>query len=68
MGHVRETKCTRDDCGGTCVVCCLFICKVCNGAEGSLATECPGRRITSEEGDAIYAGTLDFVEGQWKTK
>lgn len=42
----------------------LFLCKVCGGLEGSLATDCPGEQITIEQQDAIYAGKLDFVEGR----
>ena len=38
----------------------LAHCKVCNGGEGSLPTVCPGREMTPEEEDAVYAGTLDF--------
>lgn len=38
----------------------LVHCKVCGGAEGSLPTLCPGRRLTEEEERAIYAGELDF--------
>jgi hypothetical protein len=47
-------------------------CKVCGGAEGSLPTLCPGRRMTEEEQDAVYAGELDFnmgstYEAEWWT-
>jgi hypothetical protein len=41
----------------------LSHCKVCGGAEGSLPTLCPGRRLTEEEETAIYAGQLDFNHG-----
>lgn len=41
-------------------------CKVCNGAEGTLPTDCPGRPLTESEADRIYlAGNLDFQEGTW---
>lgn len=43
----------------------LAHCKVCNGGEGSLPTECPGRQMTATEADAVYAGQLDFVGGTW---
>ena len=42
----------------------LFACTVCNGAEGSLPTDCPGARMTEERADAIYAGNLDYREGR----
>jgi hypothetical protein len=38
----------------------LGLCKVCGGGECELATDCPGRPITREEGDSICAGELDF--------
>jgi hypothetical protein len=51
-----------------CALCTLFVCAVCRGYEGGLATECPGVVITEKQGDAIYAGTLDFVNGEWREK
>lgn len=41
-------------------------CHVCRGFEGSLPTECPGRRMTSGEQERVYAGVLDFKNGQWE--
>ncbi|MFA5313869.1 MAG: hypothetical protein WC375_11255 [Methanomassiliicoccales archaeon] len=47
----------------------LAVCTVCNGAEGTLTTECCGRPITKDEEHLIYKeGTLDFVAGAWRTK
>lgn len=43
----------------------LAHCKVCGGGEGSLPTECPGRRMTAEEQDKVYGLHLDFNRGQW---
>lgn len=43
----------------------LLHCMVCSGAEGSLPIECPGRRMTDSEQDAVYAGQLDFLNGAW---
>ncbi len=44
-------------------------CTVCNGFEGTLTTDCCGRKITEDEEDAIYKkGTLDFVNGEWVHK
>jgi hypothetical protein len=40
-------------------------CKVCNGAEGSLTTDCPGRRMTDAEEERVYDGEIDFKDGQW---
>jgi hypothetical protein len=62
--HVRQ-ECTDPDCTGNCNLCNLFMCKVCKGAEGSLPTDCPGRKLTDAEEDAIMAGRLDFKNGEW---
>jgi hypothetical protein len=50
-----------------CAICDggLALCTVCGGAEGSLTTECPGRKVTSAEDEAVYACTLDYFAGQW---
>jgi len=63
-GHV-EMPCNDPDCGGTCFACTLSWCRVCGGAEGSLSSECPGRQLTQKEADAIYAKTLDYINGTW---
>lgn len=59
-----ECKCGKLGCqfcsGG------LAFCTVCGGAEGTLTTECCGRKITKEEEDRIYKqGDLDFRDGKW---
>lgn len=47
----------------------LGYCTVCHGFEGTLTTECCGRKITEEEEDKIYKqGTLDFNNGRWYVK
>ena len=48
--HPEGYQCTND----SCVVCNLFICDICNGAEGSLLPKCPGRRLTFEEDQRNY--------------
>jgi len=46
----------------------LGFCTVCNGFEGTLTTECCGRRITKEEERKIYEEhSLDFKNGEWIT-
>jgi hypothetical protein len=66
--HTKTEPTCNGDCGGTCSDCCLFICAVCRGAEGSLPTECPGERMDEATQDAVYAGRRDFVGGVWITK
>ena len=47
----------------------LAFCTVCKGGEGSLTTECCGRKITPDEEEHIYdIGDLDFVNGKWVKK
>lgn len=42
----------------------LFACTVCGGIEGSLTTDCPGKRMTEAEQDEVYAGRKDYREGR----
>lgn len=64
-GHVYYT--CSGKCEGYCNYCDggLAYCTLCTGGEGSLASECPGRKMTPEEDAAVYAGDLDFKEGKW---
>ena len=41
-------------------------CRVCRGFEGSTPTECPGVAMSSEVGDLVYAGSIDYREGRWQ--
>lgn len=59
-------KCDDPDCsvceGG------LALCEVCGGAEASLPTDCPGRKMTVTEADNVQAGNVDFIDGiGWRT-
>lgn len=59
-GHVRTIHKAPEECQGRyCVVCELYICAVCGGAEGSLLPKCPGRRLTYEEDEANYRHYCD---------
>lgn len=41
-------------------------CTVCGGFEGTLTTDCCGRKITADEERRIYdLGTLDYRRGAW---
>ena len=63
MQHIlyktEDTDRPRDICdtGGEVV---LSLCRICGGAEGAMPTNCPGRKLTGDELDAIYSGKLDF--------
>ena len=68
----EHTWAVHKDCGNwSCPICVggLGFCIVCGGAEGTLTTECCGRKITKEEEDRIYKqGNLDFRDGKWVDK
>jgi hypothetical protein len=66
---MQHTRLTHENCEQlSCNICDLFVCAVCNGAEGSLSTECCGRRLTVEEEDNIYDEKIDFINGEWVKK
>lgn len=68
MDHIKyKCECGRER---HCFFCDggLFLCTVCNGAEGSLPKECPGRQMTTEEADAVYAGKLGYINHAWVVK
>ncbi len=52
-------ECNEERYGG------LAWCKVCNGAEGSLPSECPGDKMTEDREREVYAAKLDFRGGEW---
>lgn len=61
MNRVWDHVCDDRDDG-------LLYCEICNGAEGSLPTNCPGRPMTVEEGDLVYEGKLDYSDGEWRKR
>ncbi len=40
----------------------LGLCKVCGGAEAALPTDCPGRKLTSEEMEGRMTGKWDYTD------
>lgn len=46
----------------------ISFCSICNGAEGSLPTDCPGHRLSNDEADQILDGQLDYIDGRWVEK
>lgn len=65
MEHIKDTKCTRSDCGGTCPTCTLFVCSVCGLFEDALTTDCPGVPSFDKSEDIYKTGKLDFRDGAW---
>ena len=65
MEHVFK-ECDCDERG--CVICegGLVICEVCGLAEGSLTTECYGKKVSYGVGEQVYAGKMDFINGNWQ--
>lgn len=54
------------DCDNNCCQFCvggLWACAICDSFEGATTTDCPGKRMTFEQSQEVYAGRLDFVNG-----
>lgn len=52
-----------------CPYCELAVCKTCSLFEGALTTDCPGEKASGEKSDEIYAGKLDYIDGEgWVEK
>jgi hypothetical protein len=70
MEWSKEHKALKhDDCDKPyCQFCVggLFACEVCSCFEGATTTHCPGVECYREYGDRIYAGTIDFRDGEWR--
>lgn len=65
---MKHTPVVHVDCyDHSCPICAggLFLCSVCGGAEGSLATECPGHQLNEQLHEAVYKGEIDYVGGRW---
>lgn len=61
-GHVDYVCPGGHDDGRACMFCDggLFACARCDSFEGATTTHCPGRKMTADQHDAVYAGDLDF--------
>jgi hypothetical protein len=59
--------CEQSHDGPGCMFCDggLFLCSVCDSFEGATTSDCPATKMTQEQIDAVYAGTLNFRNGQW---
>jgi len=45
----------------------LALCTVCNCGEGTLPTECPGKKVGEGVQESIFRREIDFKNGQWVT-
>ena len=43
----------------------LALCRVCGGVEGSLPSDCPGKKMSSLDMDMVYEGLKDFKDDEW---
>lgn len=65
--HKQVTTCRRNadpttpGCG-VCEHCCLAVCSVCGGAEGTLTTDCPGVKIGAAREEEVYETNLDYTD------
>ena len=63
--HKQITTCRKS--GGpvskhcACEHCCLSVCEVCGGAEGSLTTDCPGTKVAYERHQEVFETNLDYT-------
>ena len=63
-GHVAvQCRCERM----TCQFCAggLFACTVCHSFEGATTTHCPDESMTEHQCNLVYAGKLDYRDGEW---
>ena len=64
--HKQVTTCRKG--GGpvskmcSCEHCCLDVCEVCGGAEGTLTTDCPGTKVTYERHQEVFETNLDYTD------
>lgn len=64
--HKHVTTCRKG--GGpiskfcSCEHCCLSVCSVCGGYEGSLTTDCSGTRVDYDRQKEVYETPLDYTD------
>lgn len=64
--HKQVTTCRKS--GGpvskhcSCEHCCLAVCEVCGGAEGSLTTDCPGEKVAYDRHQEVFETNLDYTD------
>ena len=64
--HKQVTTCRKT--GGpiskmcSCEHCCLAVCAVCGGAEGTLTTDCPGTKVDYDRQQEVFETDYDYTE------
>jgi hypothetical protein len=64
--HKQVTTCRKS--GGpvsnmcSCEHCCLAVCEVCGGAEGTLTTDCPGTKVAYDRHQEVFETNLDYTD------
>lgn len=46
----------------------LSACAVCHAFEGAWPDDCPGVGMTYEQSDEVYAGRLNYRDGEWRAE
>lgn len=67
--HKQVTTCRRTDVPvargcGECEHCCLDVCSVCGGAEGTLTTDCPGVTVDHDKQQEVFETSLDYTDAR----
>lgn len=63
FGHVRETRCLRQNENNcSCLTCAAYVCSRCGGIYGAgLTTHCPGAALSPEVALATCTAMLDYT-------
>lgn len=56
-GQIRSPSCP-------CSHCTLAVCDICGAYEGSLTTDCPGKKVTFEKQQEVYQTPLDYTDSR----
>jgi hypothetical protein len=60
--HIQH-ECEGGDCGGTCNLCCLDVCKICGEYEGGLTVDCPGYEVRYDTySQDVYGKVINYTD------
>lgn len=67
-GHVLYVCCGLCDGRAGCQFCDggLSACTRCGAFEGAWPDDCPGQKMTAEQNESVYAGRLNYRDGEWR--